>query len=190
MNGVNEVSFKQRNLHKLALFAHQLAQGEQCHITKLMPLCRLVDNNQLGSRFMQYLLRKNAAYLHAGQSLAKQPFLTVEEKLAHYQLLLNPENNSSPEQFLNASTLENVYEICQQYGANKRLNVHATRRTLSDPDLLLLEQFARCHLNSWLARNWIYWYAKTYCCDYENYRYKPNQLSACRVMDIVRFFDE
>lgn len=183
-------SFKQRNLDKLVVFAQLLAQGEHCQITKLTPLFRLVDTVQTGSEFMQYLLGKNYEYLVTGNSLATGELISLDNKLALYESILSAGHN-----FLNLDTsskavLENVYNTCSSVGGTKRLYVHTTRRALADPDLLLLEQFARNHLNFWLKGNWAYWFAQTYCCDYQGYRYKPDHRSAQRVNDIVNFFKE
>ncbi len=183
-------TFKQRNLDKLVLFAYLLEQGEHCQITKLTPLFRLVDTVQVGSTFMQYLLIKNYEYLVAGNSLATGELISLDNKLALYESILSTGQN-----FLNLNTsskavLENVYNTCSTFGGTKRLYIHTTRRALPDPDLLLLEQFSRYHLNSWLKGTWAYWFAQTYCCDYQGYRYKPDHRSAVRVQDIVRFFNE
>lgn len=187
---MNNSEFKSRNLAKLALFAHQLKRGEQCQITKLTPLFRLVDTVQIGSAFMQYLLLKNKAYIEEGRSLAKSEVMPLEEKLGLYNIICTGFLTNDQTNNLDKVALTQVYERCSQIGGTKRLYVHATRRALPDPDLLLLEQFARYHLNGWLKGTWAYWFAQTYCCDYEGYRYKPDQRSAQRVTDIVRFFNE
>jgi len=180
--------FKQRNLAKLSQFASELHQGKFCHITKLIPIFRLAGSPETISQFMCYLLNKSYQRLLAGESLNTKEVMPLDEKIDLYRHLTEVVNEHVDFKKTGRNQMGAITAFTTRLGGTKRLYIHASRRTLSDPDLLLVEYFCRFHLEKYRSRWWMYYVAQVYCCDYENYRFKPNIHSAPWVRDIVNFF--
>lgn len=186
MQSMND--FKARNLAKLILFAEQLEQGACLQITKLMPIFRLADSPEVMSKFMCYLLNKNYQHLLAGESLNTKIVMPLDKKIDLYRHLTEVVNEQIDFKKTGRNQMAAITAFTTRLGGTKRLSIHASRRALHDPDLLLVEYFCRGHLEKRLTRYLMYVLAQVYCCSYENFRFKPDIHSAPRVRDIINFF--
>ncbi len=162
------------------------------HSTKLMPIVRLYNRNKsICSDFYPYLLRKSFENFDKGKSLAKSNLVSDEEKRAIYEEVLFDINkfHVNREEKQIREKLEKRYEYFQQLSLGwKRLYVHASRRKMEDPDLILMEDIIRAYLKNWHTGCWAYFLCQYYCCDYKDLRFKMNTDSASRIMDIAYYF--
>lgn len=183
--------------HINALFkdAQRLEVAEPLQVTQLRRVSYLISSLGKGALFHHYLLKQSFAYFRQHQSLSTVMLLSHTEKTHLYQQLLQliqpPGTDSGPPDPVIQQRLNEIITSTQALTPNgnwRRIWIHASRRTLEDPDLALLEKIA----HHWLSKDFCgyrcYQLAQLYCCDYARLRFKPDQRSAARFRDIGRFF--
>ncbi len=163
------------------------------HTTKLMSIIRLYDWNKSCDDFYLYLLEKSWFHFKNGNSLAKSHIITDQEKTELYGEVLSCVRNfhENRNQGPAKNRLEELYGYFQKLSPGwKRFYIHTGRRTLEEPDLILMEYIISCYLKDSHNGYWAFSLAQFYCCDYKNFRFKMDAQSEGRIMDIVRYFIE
>lgn len=189
--GAGTHSNEARAVARILAAAERLERGESCQITVLMPICRLARPEH-GARFARYLLDRSRARFLAGQTLSCEELIPEEEKVACYDQAFDAlgqvcANGKMPESA--RRTLEAMYQRLWTIRPGwARVGIHATRRKLPDPDLLLVEEACRHALHGWFGGDWDYWLAQIYVCDYRRLRFIPGPESAPRFRDVADYF--
>jgi hypothetical protein len=70
----------------------------------------------------------------------------------------------------------------------RRVSIHASRRKMEDPDLLLMEEVLRYSLNHWYSGNFAYFLSRYFVSDYANLRFVLDRRSAERVKNLAAFW--
>lgn len=143
-------AMKQKRIEKLFAFSKQLEQESNLQITALSPIKKLVENKVTTLNYYVYLLEKSFDYYQLSQSLSTVQLVNNTEKLELYLSSIEAlqcfiQSNGA---IVQENKLLGIYDhFQQQFPGWKRVSIHATRRRLKDPDLLLIEQTARYAAN-------------------------------------------
>jgi hypothetical protein len=196
---------KQRRLRavaRLCELANSLASGEKRQASCLKSLSPLLTERTGDYEFFGFLLEKSFARYRAGDTLLDSVQTNDVRKTELFQRLLEicqpliewrktRANHGEIEEAL-PRLKQLVQDLERDFPGTKRIWVHASRRRISDPDLLLLENLANVMSAAYPAdRNmtwWTYKLACVYICDYRRLRFIPNDRSAARVMDIADYW--
>ena len=179
-----------RELDRLCDFACSLSEGGVNNVQKLRPIRKLISS--FYSRgFYLFLVESSYDLFKQGRSLASERLISNQTKQELYQSAicgLNALKDRHEGMLIYGKELIDIYQYCQELSpGNYKSAGRDRRRKLSDPDLVLIEQTVRFSVNHWYGSDWAYWLTRYYCCDYKNYRFKPDERSLERLVYLIRY---
>jgi hypothetical protein len=180
----------QESVAKLARTAELVAAGVSVQITKLFPIQCLLSDRLRYLDFACYLLGRLKDELKRGQSISSVHLLPMEQKAdVVLQALWMLQRLSLEEHAPTTEMLALLEYIGSLHpGRRKRIWVHASRRSLPDADLLLVEKALRCCGKQGSGPLHGYWMAQMFVTNYYKLRYYVPPESARRWWMIVDYW--
>lgn len=179
-------------MKKLEQVIEKLHKGQFVQITALMPVRRMLNNEQT-PLYLQYLIERSLFHIRNGNSLSVVDVPEKQEKEEWYGRLLS--TLRARNQFGDArfrDEIEKVIAYCETCfnGGWARIWIHATRPMLDDVDICLLWWISRLFLDDWFHTSSAYDASRFYCTSYQNYRFILTERSCPRIMDIVNYLTQ
>lgn len=177
---------------RIAGVADDLMTGRQCQVTRLLPVCGLATNAYACRAFYMYLIDTCRQLFMAGFSLSSVHVVSDERK----KMLLDSGLNLIKVLYeTNEGMIRVGKDLIDLYGeihaispGRRRVSIHASRRKMEDPDLLLMEEVLRCSLNHWYSGNFAYLLSQYFVCDYAHLRFVLDRRSSERVRNLAVFW--
>jgi hypothetical protein len=184
---------RELQVNKILGLFHLLKNGNKEQVTKLLSLEKLLTSEHQCFDYYLFLVERAQKYNSESKSLSKVEIVNndlkselLEEVFAEIKALRENEG-----MITHGKKLIDFYHYFQALSPGwKRISIHASRRKLEDPDLILLEQTVRYCLNHWYSGKYAYYLSQYFCCSYEKYRLFLTPESSCRVHDIANYFSE
>lgn len=181
-----------RLVKRIACVADDLLAGRQCQVTRLLPVCGLAANEYACRAYYMYLMDTNRQMFLTGFSLSSVRVVSDERK----KMLLDSGCNLIRVLYnMNEGMIRVGKELIDLYGeiqaispGRKRVSIHATRRKMEDPDLILVEEVLRYSLNHWYSGTFAYFLSQYHVCDYTRLRFVVDRRSAGRVKNLAAFW--
>jgi hypothetical protein len=177
---------------KLEKVINRLEVGAALQVTAMMPVRRLIREQHVCQRFYLHLIERSHRHFERGQSLSRASMLTDIPKTVLYaksaNLLADLYCSAEP----TVTVRDELNEIAQYIHALspgwKRKSIHATRRKLADPDLLLIERTIIYSLRELYDGLGAYELCRYFCCDYRDMAFSLEPKSVGRVREVIDFF--
>jgi len=186
-------SRKNKLLDKLYHIQKRLINNESLQVTSLLPIARIFRQESDVKAYLLFLLEESYRLFIDHATLSQHTYIYDTQKQAHYQkaiTLLTPIlKEDAPVYYYETALLKCLRNITKIQPGFCRISVHATRRKLLDPDLLLLESIFFYTLNYSFRSTICYQITKEFCCDFENHRFKLSSSSLARVGTLIYFFE-
>ncbi len=182
---------KQSRVIKLSKIAWNIEQGIETQVTQLLPITKLVEGRIQCRDYFYFLVENSYKCFNDSQSLSKVNLIDNTKKKEIYEKSLNSLNGLRENDGVikYGKELIDIYEFLQSLSHGwKRVSVHATRRKLEDPDLVLIEQSIRYSLNHWFDGKDAYFLTQYFCCDYRHYRLLLSRDSVSRINSVTGYF--